>query len=73
MLRTPESFHLDEHPALYAATNAFSKKVENHAAAVAFWFIYCNLPSASKPESDPGDGGWHFGSRLDSRKNLLRF
>ena len=24
-------------------TNAFSKKIENHAAAVALWFMYCNF------------------------------
>jgi hypothetical protein len=38
-------------------TNAFSKKVENHAAAVALWFMYYNvLPNPSDTSRDPRNG-----------------
>jgi hypothetical protein len=38
------------------ATNAFSKKVENHAAAVALYFMYYNF------------GGWCYCGRSISNK-----
>jgi len=40
---TPESHHAHEHAALHPITNAFSKKVENHAAAVALHYMYYNF------------------------------
>ena len=61
-------------------TNAFSKKVENHAHAVALHFMHYNFCRAhttltqAPPEAlpdDPGDGGRAHGSRLD-RRGCLR-
>jgi hypothetical protein len=46
-------------------TNAFSKKIENHAAAVAIWFMYYNfcrvhttLRVTPAMESGLSDHGW---------------
>jgi hypothetical protein len=37
-----QSHHADEHASVYSAENAFSKKVENHAHAVALRMMYYN-------------------------------
>jgi hypothetical protein len=55
-------------------TNGFSKKVENHGAAIAIHFMWMNYgrppEGAGKPVSpDPGDGRSPRGSRLDMRGN----
>jgi len=53
-------------------TNAFSKKVENHAAAVALYTMWQNLrtPTQEPSESVPahaGNGGRNCGPHLDLR------
>lgn len=48
-------------------TNAFSKKVENHAAMVALHYMYYNFGRAHSSLgklTTPGDGGWRGRSRL---------
>jgi len=48
-------------------TNAFSKKIESHAAAVAPWLMYYNFcRRAHYAPSDPGNGSEHLESRLDN-------
>jgi hypothetical protein len=42
-------------------TNAFSKKRENHQAALALYFAYYNFC-----HGDPGDGGWTDDSKVDA-------
>lgn len=40
-------------------TNAFSQKIENHAAAVALYFMYYNFGRVHQTlRVDPSDGGW---------------
>src|SRR5580698_2710737 len=52
-------------------TNAFSKKLENHAAAVALWFYVLQLlPSAFHLAGYPGDGSWHLRPRLGRRRTM---
>jgi hypothetical protein len=51
-------------------TNGFSKKVENHAAAIAIHYMYVNYGRTMKVLANPyprypGDGSWPRGSRLD--------
>jgi len=46
-------------------TNAFFKKIENHAAAVALWFVYYNFCRVHTP-SDASNGSEHLESRLDN-------
>jgi len=49
-------------------TNAFSKKLENHAAMVAFYFMYLQLrPSASDAQGDARNGSQDRGSRMVNR------
>ena len=46
-------------------TNAFSKKIENHAAMVAIHAVYYNFARIDKSlRITPGDGRWSIGSRL---------
>jgi hypothetical protein len=39
----PESHDADADPSVHAAHDAFSRKIENHAAAVALYFLYYNF------------------------------
>ena len=41
--RAPEPDDADVHASVHPATNAFSNKVENHAAAIALYFMYYNF------------------------------
>ncbi len=64
-------------------TNAFSKKIENHAASVALYFMYYNFARVHKTLQviSHGDGGWrgfpplgnlgHRGDHRGSRKIKL--
>ncbi len=48
LCRAPEPHHADEHAAVYAADECLSKKIENHAAAVALHFIHYNFARIHK-------------------------
>jgi IS1 family transposase len=51
-------------------TNGFSKKVENHEAAVALHFMYLQFCAGSHEFAhDPGNGSWRFKSRMDISRN----
>jgi hypothetical protein len=51
-------------------TNAFSKKVENHAAAVALYFMYYNFGREHQTlKSDAGNGSWDGDAPLVHRGN----
>jgi hypothetical protein len=43
-------------------TNAFLKKLENHAAMVALYFMYYNFARASDDPGNASDGSGHLGS-----------
>src|SRR5437868_13109240 len=50
-------------------TIAFSKKLENHAAAVALWFMYYNFCRVhSSLRVTPGNGARRCRSRLEHRR-----
>lgn len=48
-------------------TNAFSKKIENHAAAVPLYFMYYNLGRVHQTLRDTGDGSWRQRSCVERR------
>ena len=55
-------------------TNGFSKKVENHAAAVAIHFMHYNFARSHKTPrqalpTDPRDGRGRGGSHLDASRD----
>ena len=53
-------------------TNAFSKKLENHAAAISLHFMYYNLrENSSNVARHASDGKRPIRSRMESRQNSL--
>lgn len=51
---------------LTGLTNAFSKKIDNHVAAIALHFMHYNFCRVNKTlRVTPCDGGWRRQSRLD--------
>jgi len=65
----PEPNYEDEHEAVHRLTNAFSKKVENHEAAVSVYSLYYNFGNSLHAPGDPGDGSWDCRPRLDFGRN----
>jgi hypothetical protein len=51
-------------------TKAFSKKIENHAAAVAIWFMYSSFCRALHAARDSCEECWNLKSRLDYRRTV---
>ena len=52
-------------------TNAFSKKIENHAAAVALWFMYYNFCRVHQTVARHArDGSWPLESRMEHCRAL---
>jgi hypothetical protein len=61
----------------HAARHSVSKKVENHAAAVAIHFMHYNFARPHKmlanPYANPGDGGRRRGSHLEPARDRRTF
>jgi hypothetical protein len=59
---------LEAHPELVVVTNAFSKKLENHAAMVALYFRYYNFGRMHQTiRVNASDGSRDRRSRLEHR------